>query len=124
MCNKALSVAVICGLLLSLTACGGQSTQSTTGNTETTTQSTTVTLERYDYVADVNGNSADFTIAQNMKSVKCELKSMGLEVMAFCTIEDNILTFTELADGNEQVYSGLSATTYTLNADGTATPNN
>ena len=80
------------------------------------------TLERYDYVADMNGNTVDFTIAQNLKSVKCEIKSMGLDLTCYCTVEDGVMTLTELVEGNEQFYSGLSAAPYTLNADGTAVP--
>ena len=32
------------------------------------------------------------------------------------------MSLTELVEGNEQFYGGLSAAPYTLNADGTAVP--
>ena len=87
-----------------------------------TADSTEAGLSRYDYVADMSGNSVQFTVSQNLKSVKIEITSMGLDLMAYCTIEGNVLTLTELADGNEQFYSKLSATPYVLNEDGTAVP--
>ena len=62
------------------------------------------------------------TIAQNLKSVTIEITSMKLDLTAYCTVEDNVLTLTELVEGNEQFYKGLSATPYILNEDGTAVP--
>ena len=88
----------------------GEEAQSSTG------------LSRYDYVADLQGNTVNMTIAQNLKSVTIEIKSMKLNLTAFCTVEGNVLTLTELAEGNEQFYKGLSATPYVLNEDGTAVP--
>ena len=80
------------------------------------------TLSRYDYVADLQGNTVNMTIAQNLKSVTIEITSMNLDLTAYCTVEDNVLTLTELVEGNEQFYKGLSATPYVLNEDGTAVP--
>ena len=82
----------------------------------------TNTLSRYDYVADLQGNTVNMTIAQNLKSVTIEITSMNLDLTAYCTVEDNVLTLTELVEGNEQFYKGLSATPYVLNEDGTAVP--
>ncbi len=125
--KKILTVALACCLLFTLAACSGKpaSSASTAGSAKTdasTPASQAAALERYDYSADMSGNTVDFTIAQNLKSVKCEIKSMGLELSCYCTVEDGVMTLTELVEGNEQLYSGLSAAPYTLNADGTAVP--
>ncbi len=113
-----LTVVLACCVVLSLAACGGapSASESNSGPNQT------ATLSRYDYVADLQGNTVNMTIAQNLKSVTIEITSMKLNLTAFCTVEDNILTLTELAEGNEQFYKGLSATPYKLNEDGTAVP--
>ena len=140
-----LTVVLACGVVLSLAACGGSpsakesgsSTSETSSSTSETSSSTsetsssgetsssageTNTLSRYDYVADLKGNTVNMTIAQNLKSVTIEIASMNLDLTAYCTVEDNVLTLTELVEGNEQFYKGLSATPYILNEDGTAVP--
>lgn len=140
-----LTVVLACGVVLSLAACGGSpnakesgsstsevsssaseassstSEASSTGETGSSTGETG-TLSRYDYVADLKGNTVNMTIAQNLKSVTIEIASMNLDLTAYCTVEDNVLTLTELVEGNEQFYKGLSATPYILNEDGTAVP--
>ena len=140
-----LTVVLACGVVLSLAACGGspnaKESGSSTGETsssaseasssaseagsstsETSSTSEAGTLSRYDYVADLQGNTVNMTIAQNLKSVTIEITSMNLDLTAYCTVEDNVLTLTELVEGNEQFYKGLSATPYVLNEDGTAVP--
>lgn len=134
-----LTVVLACGVVLSLAACGGSpnakesgsstgESSSSTGETSSSTSETgsstgeTGTLSRYDYVADLKGNTVNMTIAQNLKSVTIEITSMNLDLTAYCTVEDNVLTLTELVEGNEQFYKGLSATPYVLNEDGTAVP--
>lgn len=140
-----LTVVLACGVVLSLAACGGSpsakesgsstsevgsSTSETSSSTSETSSSgetsssagETNTLSRYDYVADLKGNTVNMTIAQNLKSVTIEIASMNLDLTAYCTVEDNVLTLTELVEGNEQFYKGLSATPYILNEDGTAVP--
>lgn len=134
-----LTVVLACGVVLSLAACGGSpsakesgsstsevssSTSETSSSTSETSSSAgeTNTLSRYDYVADLKGNTVNMTIAQNLKSVTIEIASMNLDLTAYCTVEDNVLTLTELVEGNEQFYKGLSATPYILNEDGTAVP--
>lgn len=127
-----LTVVLACGVVLSLAACGGSpnanKSGSSTGETSSSTSETgsstgeTGTLSRYDYVADLKGNTVNMTIAQNLKSVTIEITSMNLDLTAYCTVEDNVLTLTELVEGNEQFYKGLSATPYVLNEDGTAVP--
>lgn len=139
-----LTVVLACGVVLSLAACGGSpnakesgsstgevssstseaSSTSETGSSTGETSSTgeAGTLSRYDYVADLKGNTVNMTIAQNLKSVTIEITSMNLDLTAYCTVEDNVLTLTELVEGNEQFYKGLSATPYILNEDGTAVP--
>lgn len=121
-----------CCVVLSLAACGGSpnanKSGSSTGETSSSTSETgsssgeSSTLSRYDYVADLQGNTVNMTIAQNLKSVTIEITSMKLDLTAYCTVEDNVLTLTELVEGNEQFYKGLSATPYILNEDGTAVP--
>lgn len=127
-----LTVVLACGVVLSLAACGGSpnakesgsSTGESSSSTGETSSSTgeTGTLSHYDYVADLKGNTVNMTIAQNLKSVTIEITSMNLDLTAYCTVEDNVLTLTELVEGNEQFYKGLSATPYVLNEDGTAVP--
>jgi uncharacterized lipoprotein YehR (DUF1307 family) len=134
-----LTVVLACGVVLSLAACGGSpsakesgsstsevssSTSEVSSSTSETSSSAgeTNTLSRYDYVADLKGNTVNMTIAQNLKSVTIEIASMNLDLTAYCTVEDNVLTLTELVEGNEQFYKGLSATPYILNEDGTAVP--
>ena len=134
-----LTVVLACCVVLSLAACGGSpnanKTGSSTGETSSSTSETSSsssevssstsesgTLSRYDYVADLQGNTVNMTIAQNLKSVTIEITSMNLDLTAYCTVEDNVLTLTELVEGNEQFYKGLSATPYVLNEDGTAVP--
>ena len=141
-----LTVVLACGVVLSLAACGGSPNAKESGSSASETSSSaseasssaseagsstseasssageTNTLSRYDYVADLQGNTVNMTIAQNLKSVTIEIKSMKLNLTAFCTVEGNVLTLTELAEGNEQFYKGLSATPYVLNEDGTAVP--
>lgn len=133
-----LTVVLACGVVLSLAACGGSpsakesgsstsevssSTSETSSSGETSSSAgETNTLSRYDYVADLKGNTVNMTIAQNLKSVTIEIASMNLDLTAYCTVEDNVLTLTELVEGNEQFYKGLSATPYILNEDGTAVP--
>ena len=133
-----LTVVLACGVVLSLAACGGSpsanessssaSEASSTSEASSSTSETTSssgeagTLSRYDYVADLKGNTVNMTIAQNLKSVTIEITSMNLDLTAYCTVEDNVLTLTELVEGNEQFYKGLSATPYILNEDGTAVP--
>ena len=137
--KKILTGVLACCVVLSLAACGGSpsanesgsSTSETSSSTSETGSSTsetgsstseTTTLSRYDYVADLQGNTVNMTIAQNLKSVTIEIASMKLDLTAYCTVEDNVLTLTELVEGNEQFYKGLSATPYVLNEDGTAVP--
>ena len=130
--KKILTGVLACCVVLSLAACGGSpsanesgsSTSETSSSTSETGSSTseTTTLSRYDYVADLQGNTVNITIAQNLKSVSIEIASMKLDLTAYCTVEDNVLTLTELVEGNEQFYKGLSATPYVLNEDGTAVP--
>lgn len=137
--KKILTAVLACCVVLSLAACGGSpnanksgsSTGETSSSTSETSSSTsetgsstseTTTLSRYDYVADLQGNTVNITIAQNLKSVSIEIASMKLDLTAYCTVEDNVLTLTELVEGNEQFYKGLSATPYVLNEDGTAVP--
>lgn len=133
-----LTVVLACGVVLSLAACGGSpsanessssaSEASSTSEASSSTSETSSssgeagTLSRYDYVADLKGNTVNMTIAQNLKSVTIEITSMNLDLTAYCTVEDNVLTLTELVEGNEQFYKGLSATPYILNEDGTAVP--
>lgn len=122
--KKFLTAAVACCLLFTLAACSSNSASTaSSAKADTSTQaSDAAALERYDYTADMSGNTVDLTIAKNLKSVKCEIKSMGLELSCYCTVEDGVLTLTELVEGNERLYAGLSAAPYTLNADGTAVP--
>lgn len=144
--KEILTGVLACCVVLSLAACGGSpnanksgsstgetssstsETSSSTGETSSSTGETgsstgeTGTLSRYDYVADLKGNTVNMTIAQNLKSVTIEITSMNLDLTAYCTVEDNVLTLTELVEGNEQFYKGLSATPYVLNEDGTAVP--
>lgn len=134
-----LTVVLACGVVLSLAACGGspsaKESGSSTGEASSSTSEVSSstgeassstgeagTLSRYDYVADLKGNTVNMTIAQNLKSVTIEITSMNLDLTAYCTVEDNVLTLTELVEGNEQFYKGLSATPYILNEDGTAVP--
>ena len=141
-----LTVVLACGVVLSLAACGGSPSAKESGSSASETSSSaseasssaseassstseasssageTNTLSRYDYVADLQGNTVNMTIAQNLKSVTIEITSMNLDLTAYCTVEDNVLTLTELVEGNEQFYKGLSATPYILNEDGTAVP--
>ena len=133
-----LTVVLACCVVLSLAACGGSpnakesgsstgEVSSSTGEVSSSTSETSSTgeagtLSRYDYVADLKGNTVNMTIAQNLKSVTIEITSMKLDLTAYCTVEDNVLTLTELVEGNEQFYKGLSATPYILNEDGTAVP--
>ena len=144
--KEILTGVLACCVVLSLAACGGSpnanksgtstgevssstgETSSSTGETSSSTSETgsssgeSGTLSRYDYVADLQGNTVNMTIAQNLKSVTIEITSMKLDLTAYCTVEDNVLTLTELVEGNEQFYKGLSATPYILNEDGTAVP--
>lgn len=137
--KEILTGVLACCVVLSLAACGGSpnanksgsSTSETSSSTSETGSSTSETgsssgesgtLSRYDYVADLQGNTVNMTIAQNLKSVTIEIASMKLDLTAYCTVEDNVLTLTELVEGNEQFYKGLSATPYVLNEDGTAVP--
>ena len=129
--KKILTAVLACCVALSLAACGGSpnanKSGSSTGETSSSTSeasstSESGTLSRYDYVADLKGNTVNMTIAQNLKSVTIEITSMNLDLTAYCTVEDNVLTLTELVEGNEQFYKGLSATPYVLNEDGTAVP--
>ena len=141
-----LTVVLACGVVLSLAACGGSPNAKESGSSASETSSSaseasssaseagsstseasssageTNTLSRYDYVADLQGNTVNMTIAQNLKSVTIEITSMNLDLTAYCTVEDIVLTLTELVEGNEQFYKGLSATPYVLNEDGTAVP--
>ena len=120
-----LTVVLACGVVLSLAACGGSPSAKESGSSTGEASSSageTGTLSRYDYVADLKGNTVNMTIAQNLKSVTIEIASMKLDLTAYCTVEDNVLTLTELVEGNEQFYKGLSATPYILNEDGTAVP--
>lgn len=130
--KEILTGVLACCVVLSLAACGGSpnanKSGSSTGETSSSTSETgsssgeSGTLSRYDYVADLQGNTVNMTIAQNLKSVTIEITSMKLDLTAYCTVEDNVLTLTELVEGNEQFYKGLSATPYILNEDGTAVP--
>ena len=130
--KEILTGVLACCVVLSLAACGGSpnanKSGSSTGETSSSTSETgsssgeSGTLSRYDYVADLQGNTVNMTIAQNLKSVSIEIASMKLDLTAYCTVEDNVLTLTELVEGNEQFYKGLSATPYVLNEDGTAVP--
>ena len=123
--KEILTGVLACCVVLSLAACGGSPSANESGSSTSETSSSTSesgTLSRYDYVADLQGNTVNMTIAQNLKSVTIEIASMKLDLTAYCTVEDNVLTLTELVEGNEQFYKGLSATPYVLNEDGTAVP--
>ncbi len=118
-CKKILAAVLAGCLLLSLAACSGGNSGKA-ASTEAPAKAE-ATLSRYDYVADMQGNSVAITIATNLKSVKLGIAAMGLDITAYCTVEGNTLTLTELAEGNEQFYKGLAAAPFTLNEDGTAT---
>lgn len=123
--KEILTGVLACCVVLSLAACGGSPNANKSGSSTSETGSSSGesgTLSRYDYVADLQGNTVNMTIAQNLKSVTIEIASMKLDLTAYCTVEDNVLTLTELVEGNEQFYKGLSATPYVLNEDGTAVP--
>lgn len=137
--KEILTGVLACCVVLSLAACGGSPNANKSGSSTGESSSSTseassstgetgsssgeaTTLSRYDYVADLKGNTVNMTIAQNLKSVTIEITSMNLDLTAYCTVEDNVLTLTELVEGNEQFYKGLSATPYVLNEDGTAVP--
>ena len=123
--KEILTGVLACCVVLSLAACGGNPSANKSGSSTGEVSSSTSesgTLSRYDYVADLQGNTVNMTIAQNLKSVTIEIASMKLDLTAYCTVEDNVLTLTELVEGNEQFYKGLSATPYILNEDGTAVP--
>lgn len=123
--KEILTGVLACCVVLSLAACGGSPNANKSGSSTGETSSSSGesgTLSRYDYVADLQGNTVNMTIAQNLKSVTIEIASMKLDLTAYCTVEDNVLTLTELVEGNEQFYKGLSATPYVLNEDGTAVP--
>lgn len=134
--KKILTAVLACCVALSLAACAGGSGTSTStppaGNSETTTETTAEsaspeeseaqdTLARYDYVIDMKGNQVEITIATNLQSLMGEIKSMGLEFTSKCEIDGNVLKLTECVDGNEQVWNGVAAYSYTLHDDGTAT---
>lgn len=130
--KKILTAVLACCVALSLAACAGGSGTSTAntpaGNSETTTESASPegneaqdTLARYDYVIDMKGNQVEITIATNLQSLRGEIKSMGLEFTSNCEIDGNVLKLTECLDGNEQVWKGVAAFSYTLHDDGTAT---
>ena len=113
-----LTVVLACCVVLSLAACGG----APSGNETTNGSDQTATLSRYDYIIDMKGNQVEITIATNLKSVTAEIKSMGLEFTSYCEVSGNVLKLTEYVDGNQQVWTGIAASSYTLNADGTAVP--
>ncbi len=117
--KKLLAIVMACCVLLSLAACSGETNSETGSGNETQAPAA---LDRYDYIIDMSGNQVEITIAQNLKSVKAEIKSMGLEFTSYCEVKGNVLTLTEYVDGNEQVWTGIAAASYTLNADGTAVP--
>lgn len=122
-CKKILTAVLAGCLVLGLAACGGAAAPAKTeapAKAEAPAQAEAAALSRLDYVADMKGNTVDITIAQNMKTCTLEIKAMGLTITAYCTVDGNTLTLTELADGNEQLYAGLSAAPFTLNEDGTA----
>lgn len=116
--KKLFAVALACCMLFCFAACSGESAS---GDENKETQGAAA-LERYDYVIDMKGNQVEITIANNLKSVTASIESMGLEFTSYCTVEGNVLTLTEYVDGNEQVWTGIAAMSYTLNADGTAVP--
>ena len=116
--KKLFAIALACCMLFCFAACSGGSAS---GDENKETQGAAA-LERYDYVIDMKGNQVAITIANNLKSVTASIESMGLEFTSYCTVEGNVLTLTEYVDGNEQVWTGLAACSYTLNTDGTATP--
>ncbi len=130
--KKILTAVLACCVALSLAACaGGSGTGTSTspaGNSETSTETASTdgneaqdTLARYDYVIDMKGNQVEITIATNLQSLRGEIKSMGLEFTSKCEIDGNVLKLTECLDGNEQVWKGVAAYSYTLHDDGTAT---
>ena len=119
-CKKILTAVLAGCLVLGLAACGSSEAPKATEAAKTEAPAAAASLSRYDYVADMKGNSVDITISQNMKTCTLEIKAMKLNITAYCTVEGNTLTLTELAEGNEQFYKGLAAAPFTLNEDGTA----
>lgn len=114
--NILVIVLALC-VLMSLAACGSSAPAKTEAPTETEAVGA---LDRYDYVVVMNGTNVEFTINKNLKSVSGEIKSNGLEISGYCTVEDGILTPTEYVTGNEKVWAGFAAHSYKLNPDGTA----
>ena len=66
--KKILTAAVACCLLFTLVACSSNpaSTASSTNATTSASTADAATLERYDYVADMNGNTLYITVERKM----------------------------------------------------------
>lgn len=111
----ALTLTLALALILSLAACGGNpaptptSTPAPSGPTAESTVYTTV----------INEADVTFTVSADQKSIVVD--AMGMTVEGACEVADNVLTFGEQTEGNDQIWASLSKNQYTLNADGTAT---
>ena len=116
----ALTLTLALALILSLAACGGNPAPTDTPVSPTPTPAPSEpAAEDTVYTTVINEADVTFTLSADQKSIAVD--TMGMTVEGACEVADNVLTFGEQTEGNDQIWASLSKNQYTLNADGTAT---
>jgi len=116
----ALTLTLALALILSLAACGGNPAPTDTPVPPTPSPAPSEpAAEETVYTTVINEADVTFTVSADQKSIAVD--TMGMTVKGACEVADNVLTFGEQTEGNDQIWASLSKNQYTLNADGTAT---
>lgn len=74
-----------------------------------------------EYTTQIKGN--DVVMKLNADRTEVTIEVMGMEIVAACEIDGTTLTMKGKISGNDQIWAGIAANTYTLNSDGTAVAN-
>lgn len=112
----ALTLTLALALILSLAACGGNPAPT---DTPVPPAPSEPAAEDTVYTTVINEADVTFTLSADQKSIAVD--TMGMTVEGACEVADNVLTFGEQTEGNDQIWASLSKNQYTLNTDGTAT---
>lgn len=117
----ALTLTLALALIFTLAACGGKPAPTDTPAPPTSTPEapTEPAAEGTVYTTVINDADVTITVSADQKSVVVD--AMNMTVKGSCEVVDNVLSFKEQTDGNEQVWASLGKNQYTLNSDGTAT---
>lgn len=121
--KKTLALLLSAAMMLALAACNNSAATPTNDSQESDSPSVSEPAGTSDegaaYTTTINDADVTITLSADQKSVSVDV--MGMTVEGTCEVVDNVLTVKEQTSGNAQIWASLSAMSFTLNDDGTAT---